>query len=65
MNVPMVRKTTDEGGNVTEEDFTLNSLEVIGRIDPEGLDIEVSMPKLLSLVKIISNFSPSRPAAAT
>ena len=65
MNVPMVRKTTDEGGNVTEEDFTLNSLEVIGRIDPEGLDIEVSMPKLLSLVKIISNFFPSRPAAAT
>ena len=65
MNVPMARKTTDENGNVTEEDFTLNSLEVIGRIDPEGLDIEVSMPKLLSLVKIISNFSPSRPAAAT
>ena len=47
MNVPMVRKTTDEDGNVTEEDFTLNSLEVIGRIDPEGLDIEVSIPKLL------------------
>ena len=65
MNVPMVRKTTDEDGNITEEDFTLNSLEVIGRIDPEGLDIEVSIPKLLSLVKMISNIAPLRPAAAT
>ena len=52
MNVPMARKTTDENGNVTEEDFTLNSLEVIGRQFPEGNDIEVSIPKLLSMVKM-------------
>ena len=41
MNVPMVRRTTDENENVTVEDFTLNRLEVIGRINPEGLNIKV------------------------
>ena len=42
MNVPMVRRTTDENENVTVEDFTLNRLEVIGRINPKGLNIKVS-----------------------
>ena len=42
MNVPMVRRTTDENENVTVEEFTLNRLEVIGRINPNGLNIKVS-----------------------
>ena len=62
MNVPMVRKTTDENENVTEEDFTLSSLEVIGKINLEGLNLEVSQ---CSVAKMIYNISPPRHAAAT
>ena len=40
MNVPMVNMGADGNGNET---FTLKRLEVIGRIDTNGLDIEVSM----------------------
>ena len=44
MNVPMLKKETDEDGNVIkEEKFTLTKLEVIGRMVPDGLEIEVSI----------------------
>ena len=39
MNVPMVNKGADGNGNKT---FTLKRLEVIGKIDANGLDIRVS-----------------------
>ena len=42
MNVPMVNMGADGNGNET---FTLKRLEVIGRINPNGLDIEVSFTK--------------------
>ena len=42
MNVLMLKNGTDEDGSVIkEEEFTLKQLEVIGRIVPDGLDIEV------------------------
>ena len=42
MYVPMYKKTLDAEGKVIREDsFVLKRLEVIGRILPDGLDIEV------------------------
>ena len=43
MNVPMVNKGADGNGNET---FTLKRLEVIGKIDANGLDIRVSSTEL-------------------
>ena len=37
MNVPITLKT-DDG----QEEFTLVKLEMVGRIEPDGLDIEVN-----------------------
>ena len=43
LGVPMYKDTFDaEGKVIKQESFTLKRLEVIGRIQPEGLDIEVS-----------------------
>ena len=62
MNVPMTLKT-DDG----QEEFTLVKLEMVGRIEPDGLDIEVNSISLLKKVddyetKLDSN--TFRPAAA-
>ena len=52
INVPMLKNPikddegnfiTDDDGNVSGDEFTLKRLEVIGRILPNGLDIEVSI----------------------
>ena len=43
INVPMLKNAvTADDGTVSGDEFTLKRLEVIGRILPNGLDIEVS-----------------------
>ena len=42
MGVPIFKKTYTANGRDTWEVFQLERLEVIGRIKPDGLDIEVS-----------------------
>ena len=45
MNVPMeMTKKGDESDDNAPVPFTLKRLEVIGRIEEDGLDIEVSFP---------------------
>ena len=69
LGVPMSKYTLGaEGEVIKEETFTLKRLEVIGRIENEGLDIEVSyFQHFLHIVRdcCLIHFLTHRPAAVT